>query len=253
MKKIYFFLTVVIAFASCKKDSSIKPDTVTKKLAKIVSVYNNGTPETETYSYDAQGRFTQIVYDNMTEYFVYNSATSFTVTERKNSDNSLLYTLECTQDASGHVTKILFKDAGGTPTGSYEYTYNADGYIIQQKYNALGNNPWDFVKEFFFTNGNVTSYKKYDNGILVSTGDYTYDLNKLNKNPWNYSGNWPSATWFGKGSKNLYTGIKVKDTGNTVIWQLDLAWQLDADDYPTSSTSNYPLTSTQGTDTYTYE
>ncbi len=252
MKKILLPLAVVIAFTSCKKES-INQNTVSKKLTKLVSVYNGGSPETETYSYDAQGRFTQIVSDDDTEFFVYNSGTSFTVTRRKNSDNSFLLTMECTQDANGRVTKILFKNAGGTVTNSYEYTYNAEGYITQEKYDNLGANPWSYIREFFFTDGNVTSYKKYDNGILVSTGEYTYDLNKTNKHQWNYCGNWPSTALFGKGSKKISTGVQVKNTSNVVTWQSTTTWQLDADGYPTSSTSNYPLSGNQGTDTYTYQ
>ena len=99
MKKIIFVLSAVILFASCKKDSSSGPAQtpgVTKKLKKATYVYDTYDPENTTYTYDGQGRVSVITEDDRYETFDYISATSLMVTQKKNADNTLMQTKECT-------------------------------------------------------------------------------------------------------------------------------------------------------------
>jgi hypothetical protein len=254
MKKLIIAITAVVAMASCKKENIVSPatmGTVNKNLVKAIYVYDNGTPDTDTYTYDGQGRISIFKEDARTTTFSYVSATSMVATERSNSDNSLLQTKECELNDKGYVTKMLFKNPAGTVTVTVEYTYNTDGYITSAKTSYSGGTISETV--YSIDNGNVGSYKLYYNGVLNNTVAYTCDMTKLNKRPFGNGGYWNVPALFGKPLKNLVAEYKFYDAANTLTGQGQTIYDLDADGYPVKETTNYPLTGKQAVATFTYQ
>jgi hypothetical protein len=258
MKKAIIALTAIIAMASCKKENVVTAPAptpvpaVTKNMTKSVYVWDNGTPETQNYTYDPQGRIATIKDDNRTSTFNFVSATSLVVTAKNNADNSLYRTYECTLNDKGYVAKMIMKNPAGAVTYNYEYTYNADGYLIKQ-IGTFGNGSSDYELEFTIVNGNPVEIKSSNGGVFNYRGVYTYDNSKLNKTPGGHAGYWQSYTLFGKLTKNLLAEYKSFDASNTVTWHTKNTYDMDADGYPVKQTTNYILQGKQGIETFTYQ
>lgn len=251
MKKILFVLSAAIFFASCKKDSSVNSFSgETKKLMKTTYVYDSYPAENTSFTYDAKGRVSVIAEDDYTESFNYISATSILVTERNNADNSVKRTKECTLNEKGYINQIIFRDPAGVQTYSYNYTYNAEGYIIKQIGQGVGGNT-EF--EYTITNGDVVLAKLYYDGVLNYTGHYFVDENKLNKCQFGYGGYWSTTELFGKPSKHFLKEYKSINPSGTTTWHTKYDYEIDANGYPVKLTTDYILSGTKGIDTYTFQ
>lgn len=255
MKKVIIALTAIVAVASCKKENltTAAPDvpSVTKKLVTTTNVYDNGAPETEVYTYDAQGRVTTIKDDLLTETFDYVSASSLIVSARFNSTGNLQQTRECTLNSNGFVTKIVIKNGIGVIIYTYDFTYDAEGYMINRKGTSSGGSTYEI--QFTIVNGNTVSYKLSYDGVLDSNVDFTYDNTKLNKNPFSTGCYWTVPNMFGKGPKNLCTEIKTYNPAGTLTYHTKYAYELDADGYAVKQTYTIVLLGKQGVNTNTYQ
>jgi hypothetical protein len=255
MKKILFVLSTALFFASCKKDSSVTPDPapgVSKKLMKATYVYNNDAPESTTYTYDVQGRISVIKQEDYTETFDYISATSLMVTQRKNADNSLKQTKECTINEMGYITKIVFKNPAAFHTYTYEYTYNAEGYMVKVK----GSNPTNssfYETEFTIIDGNMVSSKAYFDGVLTYNREYTVDPTRVNKGTYDYENYWDGTTMFGKKQKNLLKECKIFNMSGALTWHTKINYEVDADGYPIKITTDYILDGIKSVETNIYQ
>jgi hypothetical protein len=255
-KKVIIALTAVVAMVSCKKEDvtttavTVAP-TVTKSLAKFSRVYDNGTPETVNYTYDAQGRIATIKNDNRTETFDFVSATSLVVTERFNSNNNLATTKECTMNEKGYVTKIVVKNSVGTLQGTYDYNYNADGYSTNYKVTYPSGSTMEFV--YVITDGNAVSSKLYYDNVLSNRDEITYDNTKTNKTQIGIAYYWPVPNLFGKCTKNMMAESKTYDAAGTLTWHTQSTYDMDAVGYPTKQTINFILQGKQGVNTFTYQ
>ncbi len=255
MKRVFIALTAVIVMASCKKESVTSvintTPTGTKKLAKTIDVYDNGIPEANTYTYDAQGRIAVIKEESRTYTFNFVSATTLLATEKKNLDNSLSQTYECTLNDKGYITKMLFKNPSGAVIYSYDYTYNADGNITSQKGTSPSGSNYETV--YVLANGNLVSSKLYYDNVLSQNREHTYDINKINKAGIGYSFYWNVPNLFGKGSKNMLVEYKSFNTSNTLVWHAQFTYNMDADGYIVKQNTNYVMQGKQGVITYTFE
>ncbi|HWR33232.1 MAG TPA: DUF4595 domain-containing protein [Chitinophagaceae bacterium] len=251
MKKLILILLAAASFASCTKNNTVPPPEVVKNLMKEIYVWDNGVPETSNYTYDAQGRLTEDKDDSWTESFNYVSASTLVVTTRKTSDNSLENTKECELNASGYITKVILKNPGGAVTYTYEFTYNAEGYLT--KFNAFTPGGSGYGREYTYVNGNPVSVKIYSNGVQTGTGEYIFDNTKSNKTPWGVGGLWPSYKLFGKRYKNLVSEYKQFNMSNTLTYHSQNVFELDAQGYPTKTTTTDVLLGKQGVSTSTYQ
>jgi Domain of unknown function (DUF4595) with porin-like fold len=255
MKKVIIALAAIITMASCKKENltPVTPDvpSVSKKLVKTTGVYDNGTPETEVYTYDVQGRVAAIKDDEITETFDYVSASSLIVSARFNSTGNLQQTRECTLNSNGYVTKLVIKNGIGGIVYTYDFTYNAEGYMINRKGTSPGGSTYEI--QFNIVNGNTVSYKLFYDDVLSSNIEFTYDAAKLNKNSFSNGCYWTVPVLFGKGSKNLCTAVKTYDTAGTLTYHTQYAYELDADGYVVKQNYTIVLTGKQGVNTNTYQ
>jgi YD repeat-containing protein len=259
MKKVIIALTAIIAMASCKKENvttvvtPIPVPTVTKNLAKYTNSYDNATPETEIYTYDAQGRIAEIKKDDRTVTFNFVSATSLVETQRWNTNNNIIVTQEYSINDKGYVTKIIKKSPAGVPYFTLDYTYNADGYMTSQK--GTYDNGSSFETVYVITDGNVVSSKNYTDNILTSDIIFSYDNTKMYKTGFNYNfgGNWRVKNLFGRCSKNMLNEYKYFNASGTLTYHLQFAYELDTDGYTVKQTANYVLQGKQRVNTFSYQ
>lgn len=250
MKNLFFVLGTVVLLASCKKDSAVNP-TATKNLVKATYVWDNQTPEIDEYTYDTKGRIATHKDDSRTETFNYVSPALLVVTRKNNADNSLNRTYECTLNDKGLMTKMLMKDPAGVVTYTYNYTYNADGYMIRlEGIQPVGTG---YEVDYTIVNGNVVSSTNYNGGVLNRTGQYIYDNSKINKASGSHGGYWPSSTLFGKASKNLLSEYKSISPAGALTWHTQYNYVLDANGYPVKLTTTNVLEGKQGVDTFIYQ
>jgi hypothetical protein len=253
MKKVFIALTAIITMASCKKENVVIPaaPAETKVLAKASYVWDNGTPETSEYTYDTQGKVSIIKEDNRTYSFSFVSASSLVVVEKNNTDNSLYRTYECALNDKGYITKMVMKNPAGAVTFTYEYNYNADGYMSAKKGIYPNGNTLDVI--YTYADGNLDSYKLYYDNVFNSQTKYMYDKTKVNKIPMGSGGYWNIIQFWGKGSKNLAAEINISNTSGSITWQRQYAFELDAAGYVTKITGTDMFSGKKSIDTYTYQ
>ena len=251
MKKVFIALTAIIALASCKKENVSNPAAIGKTLSKTAYVYNGNTPETEEFTFGTNGKIASIKMNDRTETFNFVSATSLEVTERDNSNNSILNTRHCVLNDKGFVTQIVVKNASGTISGTYDYTYNAEGYQTGRQ--TTYPNGDIYKNEFSYANGILISSKSYKNNVLNSYTNITYDSSKANKTRLNFwSSYWNVPGLFGKETKYLLSETKGYNNSNTLISHDQYTYELDADGYPLKETHNFVLTGKLGVKNFTF-
>lgn len=252
MNKLFIIFISIIALSSCQKDTELVPTlATTKNLDKFTYVWNNGTPESEEFIYDAQGRVAVIKGDEQTSTFKYVSASSLVVTAKNNIDNSPYRSFNCTLNSNGYITKISMINPDGTLYYTYNYTYNIDDYIIKTE--GVPTTGIGFTTEYVIQNGNVVSSKNFNGDALSYTGKYTFDGSLENKTGFGHTGYWYSNKLFGKGLKNMLVDYKSFSPNNTLTWHMTYEHDLDADGYPLSTTSLNVLQNKKGIETYVYK
>ena len=253
---IAMVLTIVFGMASCSKENTLTPVSATqpvvmdaKKISQISYSYNGSASENESMTYDAQGRLATYTEDDHTSNFLYTSATKLEVTRRKKSDNSIDRIYDCTMNAHGAITEMLFKESNIIKY-TYQFEYNSDGYLTKIK----GINPGYIYEEFFeIVDGNATSSKLYYDGVQSSNRQYFPDNTKPNKtffSTWTY---WPSATLFGKPSKYHLKEFKDFNISNTLTWHSKYMIETDAQGYPVKITTDFILQGTKGITNYSFQ
>lgn len=252
MNKLFIIFISIFALSSCQKDSELVPTSAkTKSLAKFTYVWNNGKPEIEEFTYDAQGRVTVIKGDEQTFTFNYVSASSLVVTAKNNIDQSPYRSFNCTLNSKGYITKISMINPDGTLYYTYNYTYNSDDCIIKTE--GVPPTGIGYYAEYVIQNGNVVSSKNFNGDVLSYTGKYIVDSSLENKTGFSHTGYWYSNKLFGKGYKNMLVEYKSFSPSNTLTWHMKYEHALDTDGYPLSTTSINVLENKKGIETYVYK
>jgi Domain of unknown function (DUF4595) with porin-like fold len=254
MKKLLFSIFAVAAMASCKKEKISDPanPVVTKNIAKVNYVYDNGTPETDEFTFGTDGKIASIKSNDRTHTFNFISAASLEVTERVNTSNAIIAIRYCELNEKGYITKMVVKNAAGTISGTYNYMYNAEGYQTGNKLTYPNGDTWEDVHTY--ADGNIISVKTYKNNVLNDYTDLTYDNTKANKTRvTNYAEYWDVPGLFGKGAKHMRSELKRYNASGTLTFHIQFTHELDADGYPVKQTNNYVLQGKQGIFTYTFK
>ncbi|WP_421825818.1 hypothetical protein [Larkinella sp.] len=154
----------------------------------------------EQYEYDDQGRVTKVSYlptptqlkDIRTDRYEY-------------PPNQVVHTITYPNGTESKST-VTVNEHGNTvtPTSSYQYEYNSEGFIVKSTFPYSWNKQsfGDGVAEYSIENGNIVKYTTFQpQSGLKSTTLYEYDLSRPNL---------PSIYWFNsKESTNLLTKITL--------------------------------------------
>lgn len=237
MKKIITILFAGTALlAACKKSAVMpaQPEKAIpqKKITATSYVWDNTTPETEQIEYDQQDRVIKYTDDNYVETFEYQAPDFLLVSRRKKSNNNPDRTVECTLNSKGAVVKMVFKDITGKTTYTYDYQYNADGYVVTKKGTSISGT---YQVDYDIQNGNVVSSKIYFNGVHTYNDIYTMHAlpNPINKGADTY---WPVPGLFGTPVKNLVSEVKeYKVATGELSYHTRNTWVLDNEGYVTRS------------------
>lgn len=255
MKHLMTAIAAVIFLASCKKEKTDIVPTPTpnteKQMMKATYFWDGGSPSVDNYTYNADGKISQINDGTYTSYFDFVSSSSLVVTIKKNADNSLYRTHECTLNDKGAVTKQLIKNAAGVLSYTYEYGYNADGYLINQKGASPGGS--SFEEKFTFVNGNPVSSINYDGATPLNFREYVYDLSKANNAGFSNGGYWNVRNLFGKPTKNLMTEYKDFNGSGTLTWHVKYSYELDTDGFPVKQNLLNALNGKTGVNSFIYK
>lgn len=257
MKKMFFVLfSAAVVFTACRKGktvtSSTQPSvTVAKKMTALVRTTSLGTVETENYQYDATGRLSVWTTSKFIYSFDYSKPGSFTCVKKAKDNGEILLSFDCTLNSKNLVTKLVSKNPDGSTSMIIDYTYNTDDFVIKEVYDYIISG--GSVTEYTIQDGNVTaSVTKTMSGTVTSTSIITYDLTSVNTFNYSNAGYFP-GDMFGKKSKNLQTGLLVKDPTGKLIFQANRTWEIGIDGYIKKDRAEFPLTGRVNETIYTFE
>lgn len=252
MKNILIISSILLATVSCKKNADVPTAAAApaKKISKIEYVEPNYS-STKTMLYDENGRLASFTFNNEIDVFEY-SGSSLLVTRKNKSTGALKSTFEATVNSQGAITFMKMKLADGSIYELLSFTYDAQGYMVKMKseYPLAGNT---YSRDFFYTNGNLTSSKNWYNGTHAYNYETKYDLSKTNSFPEAAFYRWPSATLFGKTIRNVMIENKlIKASDNSLSSHFIFNGEYDASGLLVKLVEKDVLNNTTGTYNYSY-
>jgi hypothetical protein len=254
LKKLFPVLTVIMLLTSCskKKDDTPAPQaTLSKNLVKYTNAYESYPLEVTTITYDAGGKMKTFTDDNDIYIFDYSNPSMLMATRKNANDGAVNMLFECPLNSNGTISKIQLKNpVTGSVDYTYEYSYNAEGYLVGLK---GYNNTSSFESIIVVVNGNRVSAKHFTNGTLSQNHQFTPDLTLEVKGATGSRGYWPSKTWFGKALKNHIKELKTFKVDGTLYWHEKHKNTVDANGYLVKAEIEYPLDNTKAVRQYTFE
>ena len=245
---------IIIAAVSCTKSKNELPQppqqSVEKKLMSATSIFENDPTETSELAYDAQGRLLSYKDNDHNYFFAYDASFKLNVTRKKLSDGQADQLIECDLNEKGAVIKMLYKKADNTITYTYEYFYDANGFLIKKIGHSMSGS---YEVEYVIVNGNTVSSKLSYDGVPNAHTEYYYDEKILNKAPFPTDYMWQSDKLFGKTTKNILIGFKWFNANNVLTSDGKCTYKFDADNYPVKQTTDYVLQGETNVTTYTYQ
>jgi hypothetical protein len=235
MKNISIFaFSLLILFSACKKDDPIQtPAAVSKKLTGFTYENNQYTPE--TIEYDAQGRVSRYVGEDIIT-FTY-LGNELKISAWRVDENREVFNFKGQLNAQGNVykgTATSKYNAGTTNQEEYTFEYDADDFMTRETRN-INQGANIYVTDYFYNkDGNMSEYKVYSNGVFSYGGSWVYDTSKKEKSGLNWEQFMGPNTFTGKTNQHM----AIKYTGNTG-WFVDMSYTYDQQGYPSSSTLNY--------------
>lgn len=257
MKKIKTLLAaaLLLAVASCSKsknDFQGPSPTVNKKFMQSVYTGTDGSVETESATYDAQGRLASYISDDYSYLFSYESPKLLKITRKKQSDGIINQERTCTLNDDGAIIKMVYTSLPDDQvTYTYECGYDANGYLNKVKgYTPSGNG---FEEIFEIVNGLAVTSRSYNDGILYHNREYIYDNSVVCNAAFTAWGLWPVETLFGKKFKHPLVEYKDHNTAGALTWHSKFSYLFDDAGYPLKLTTNYIHTGTKTEATYTFQ
>ncbi|MBS0647550.1 MAG: hypothetical protein JSR97_13315 [Verrucomicrobia bacterium] len=250
LNTIGLMMAITVCIASCKKNvPTDKTHVVYKRISKMEELYSDGTTETRTFTYDAQGRPATIMSNTKKDVFSFQSPTLLLVSEYDLPDNIFSRTYECTLNEGGAISQMLFKNSAGVVTHTYTYTYDNEGYMTKF---MTTNGTSSFEDVPTINNGNyVSSNSTFSSGIKYSK-QYLYNT-VVNTIPGGFYAYWPVATLFGNPSKNLSVEYKWLETNGSLYWHAKNSYTMSADGSVAKSVTEDIIHGDKSVITFTYE
>jgi hypothetical protein len=247
-KLIVSSLFVLLAAGSCKKQNTALP--VVDKAPKLAKIEYAGSTSVVTYSYNAQGRLSEVKDNSFTTKYDYTSATPVITSyytssgvKRKTISEMVLSNNRATQ-YNTHYFNSQGEETNNTPVN---YEYDANGFQIKKSYPG-----YEYITEVI--SGNMTKQTIRDtNTGAVRTFTFDFYTNKPNKFNLNLLELWydnylADNSLFGTNNSSLIKRITYQSGIHTEV--IDFSYVTNADGYvtefttATSKNGSTPVTST---------
>lgn len=236
--KPYFFLTTLTALlflAACKKDKTVDPIDKTKLLKSITSSRYN---DTTSFAYNSSGQMIQTEgsEDRST---ISVSGNQLHFVEFRKTENRETANATFTLNAQGNVVSgqgSFSYNLSAPYTAQYAFAYDGAGNLISRTETRNNGDVW--LREFTWTNGDITTIKWIFNGALYLTINMEYYTDKEDKIQLDWDKFLTGTnSFFGNSNQHL---IKHTETifapGSTVTQEYEFAYNLDTDGYPSTAT-----------------
>ena len=240
IKTLAVAMILFIFAVSCKKENVTGQAPLPAHQKKVIEEKNLTSGDFRKYSYDAQGRVSKVESGSHSWTIEYMS-TMIRVYKKRLSDNSSLGTEEYIIDASGKMISSVWKSTASMITYSYEYEYDAAGYMIRMK-ESYNNGE---VYEDFVTNpaGNPVTVKNYYNGALNDVTDYYYNVDVKNKGLGTVlTDTYGISSFGGKVPQRELSELKRYNASGTLSFHKICTFTTDAEKNILSFKATYPLT-----------
>lgn len=229
MKKLFALLVIagtIVTLNSCTKEDQ---DEFTRWLIKT-ETYNFGTANASTsnYTYDSEGRLTEVIDDDGYRTTVSYSSTTMTVTNYDSTGTNVADTYDYPLNAQGFVTSAFGSDL----------SFNSDGYLIgsTESNGAMTTNT--------YVDGNLTESTHTDSAY-TSTSTYTYLTDKLELRDRGLK------ALYGESSKNLVSMINETNSNSSSTYSTNYTYEYDSKGRVTKETRS-ANGQNQDVTTYTY-
>lgn len=194
MKHLQLFLwaAIVLSVTGCKKE------TVKTAPAVIKSVTNSGSGVTTSYTYDGNGRATEISNSNGSKTTI--TYAGDTVTEVYTEAGNVVWAKGILL-SNGLAVSSVTTNGNGAVTGFTEYTFDSNGYLVLQV-NYDSAYQYTNRQQYNMGDGDMQSWFNRDTLVLENNFEYYYghhyieQKNTIGKN--NYG-----ITYYGKDSQRL--------------------------------------------------
>lgn len=228
--------TVVLLGTGCSKTNDTFGPSLSFKTKKLSQTKVDLGPSSRitAYHYDSKGRLSNFESSGIMYQYNYQPG-SIVYTITRSADNFRMYEISIQLNKQGIMESgngIMYYPNGTTIsfTTAYEYT---NGYITRQT--VVQNGTRKLVKEFSYSNNNLSSLKYFDNDKLVYTVTYSYTDNKANKFNLQLFADFPvpSNGFSGKTSELLWSKAEqVNANGTKIVTTKDFT--TGGDGYPVS-------------------
>lgn len=179
MKKgLALIALALLAIASCKKEESAPA--VPKIKQAILPDIIWGDIDTSHYTYDNEGRVSEIIHGSGVAREVFTYTGNNVVSLFYNSIGNLTQTLTYIKNAQGLADSVTQLTTGFSDPTRIKFLYDSKGFLVtEKKYNS--SNQLYSVIQYSNDGTNVTSvYNSDGSGSLVSTTTNTYFADKAN-------------------------------------------------------------------------
>ena len=237
MKHLFFLLLLTATFSSCKKSSISDLGSVDKdpKFEKKLQSKKHQSGYITEWQYNADGSIKSVTEDlarvtsvTYTPGFALTHKYPGTVYEMKNVSKN-------------HMGRVATAELwhNGVLTDNNQYTYNAEGYLIQKKVVKVSSGIIN-TTDHSYENGNLVSSKSYQNGILRYSHQYSYYTDKLNKFNVDIYDQFDHkhmiGSYFGKLNRHLLKSWSYTSFPANASHSSEYSYTLDADGYPVKQT-----------------
>jgi YD repeat-containing protein len=164
-------LFIVLAVATLLSASACKKKDEFKTAPAVIKSVSNSSGTTISYSYDANGRVTEINNTNGTKTTIaYNADT----VSESSSLAGVVLSIKTIVLSNGLAVSSVTTDLDGTITGYSDYSFDSNGYLtLQTNYNA--NHEYTDRKEYGINDGDIKVWTNRDTLTNENNFEYYYD------------------------------------------------------------------------------
>lgn len=177
-KSIAVITLALLVMGSCKKEEEA-PE-VAKVKQSIGISFTWGVTDTANYTYDSEGRVTDVQYGVTGGHEVYTYSGNNIICLKYNSSGGLDQTITYIKNSQGYVDSLTELTTGFPDPFRTKFIYDSNGFLVTSKrYNSTN----DLYLVYQHSNDGknlTTTYHNDGSGNLVSTTSYTYFTDKLN-------------------------------------------------------------------------